>query len=147
MAGLDLSGIARLVEGMVLLDTVRFSRPGTGKPVFNPDTGLYAYPDPETVWEGQGAVLPASTPGGVSSLPIPTQQWADETRSKYRALTPWEAPVAERGMLVTVVQVHPGGDLALLERQWLVQDPSAAATLGAVRITALDQVQGDRDGA
>jgi hypothetical protein len=49
-------------------------------------------------------------------------------------------------MLVTVVQVHqPGGDLALLNRQWRVQDPGGVGTLGVVRTTAIDQIQQTRE--
>lgn len=141
MAGLDLSAIATVVEGLVLLDTVRFSTPGVGVPVFNPDTGQYTHPEGDVLYEGPGAVQVAGTPGGVSSLPVGNLPWWDETRSKYRALTPLAAPVAERDTIVTVVAVHAGGDLALIGRQWRVQDPSMAGTLGVVRVTALDQVE------
>lgn len=145
MAGLDLSGVASFLEGFLLLDTLRFNKPGTGQPVFNTTTGLYEYPALDPVWEGKGAVLPSSTLGGVTGLPVASMPWPDETRSRYRAFTPLAAPVAERGMIVTVVQVHEGGDLELLTRQWLVQDCSAAGTFGALRITGLDQIQQTRE--
>jgi hypothetical protein len=147
MAGLDLSSVATVVEGLVLLDVVRISRPAAGAPVFNQETGEYVWPSAETVYEGPGAVQAAGTPGGVTSLPGQNLPWIDETRSRYRALTPLSAPTAERDMLVSVVQVHQGGDLALLGRQWRVQDPSIAGTLGVVRITGLDQVQQTREEA
>lgn len=146
MASIDLSGIARVVEDLLLLDTVRLSRPG-GAPVFDQETGEYVYPQEEAVYEGRGAVQVSGTPGGVTSLPVPNLPWADETRSRYRLFTPLAAPVAERDMLVTVVGVHRGGDLALIGRQWRVQDPSIAGTLGAVRITGLDQVQQAQEGS
>lgn len=146
MTGIDLSGIARVVEDLVLLDTVQFSLPSTGTPVFDQDTGEYVYPQAEVFYEGRGAVQAASSPGGVSSLPLPNLPWSDETTSRYRALTPLSAPIAERDMLVTVVAVHTGGDLALLGRQWRVTDPGVAGTLSAVRITSLDQVQQTREG-
>lgn len=145
MAGIDLSGIATLIEGMVLLDTVRFSRPGSGEPVFDQTTGEYVYPEADIVYEGPGAVMMAGTPGGVTSLPSQNLPWVDETRSRYRALTPLSAPIAERDMLVSVVAVHPGGDVALIGRQWRAQDPSVVGTLSAVRITGLDQVQQTRE--
>lgn len=144
MAGLDLSGVAAFLEGFLLLDTLRISHPGTGEPVFNTTTGLYEYPELDPYWEGKGAVLPSAMGEGVSGLPVQNMPWTDETRSRYRSFTPLAAPVAERGMIVTVVQVHPGGDLELLTRQWLVQDPSAAGSFGALRITGLDQVQQTR---
>lgn len=141
MAGLDLSAIATFVEGLILLDTVRFSTPGVGVPVFNPATGEYAYPEGDTLYEGPGAVQAAGTPGGVSSLPVGNLPWSDEIRSKYRSLTPLTAPIAQRDTIVTVVTVHEGGDLELIGRQWRVQDPSMVGTLGVVRVTALDQIQ------
>lgn len=145
MAGLDLSGVATFLEDFILLDTVRISRPGSGAPVFNQDTGEYMWPEAEPVYEGKGAVQVSGTPGGLSALPLRNLPWADETNSKYVALTPLSAPIAERDMLVTVIAVHTGGDLALLGRQWRVLDPSNAGTLSAVRITSLDQVQQTRE--
>lgn len=146
MTGIDLSGIAAVIENLLLLDTIRIAKPATGEAYFDQETGEYTYPVAEVFYEGAGAVQVASSPGGVSSVPVPNQPWSDETTSRYRALTPLSAPVAERDMLVTVVQVHAGGDLALLGRQWRVQDPGVAGTLSAVRITSLDQVQQTRDG-
>lgn len=144
MAGLDLGPIATLVEGMVMLDTVRITRPAGGAPVFNEDTGQYEYPAGGTVYEGPGAVQTASA-AEVAAIPGANLPWAAETRSRYRMLTPLTAPAAEKDMLVTVVAVHAGGDLELLDRQWRVQDPSGAGTLGVARTTALDQVQATRE--
>jgi hypothetical protein len=145
MAGLDLSSIATVVEGLVLLDTLRFTTPGVGKPVFNKETGLYTFPEGDIVYEGPGAVQASGTPGGVTSLPAASLPWVDETRSRYRALTPLTAPIAERETLVRVIAVHPGGDLTLLGRQWRAQDPSVGGTLGVVRVTGLDQIQQTRE--
>lgn len=146
MAGIDLSGVANVVSGILLRDTIRFSLPGTGEPVFNPDTGEYTYPEDHPVYEGPGAIQVSGSPGGVSSLPLPNLPWSDETTSRYKAFTPLTAPIAERDMLVTMVAVHAGGDLALLGRQWRVQDPSMVGTLSVVRVTGLDQVQQTREG-
>lgn len=143
MAGLDLSSIATLVEGFLLLDTVRFSTPA-GKPVFDPTSGQYTAPEGDLIYEGPGAVQQSGTPGGVAALPMPNQPWVDETSSKYKVLTPLSAPPAERDTIVTVVAVHPGGDVALIGRQWRVPDPSVVGTLGVVRITGLDQIQQTR---
>lgn len=145
MVGLNLPPIAALVEGMVMLDTVRITRPAAGAPVFNDTTGQYEYPAAVTVYEGPGAVQTAGTAAEVVATPGANLPWAAETRSKYRMLTPLRAPVAEKDMLVTVVAVHAGGDLALLGRQWRVQDPGGAGTIGVARITALDQVQATRE--
>lgn len=140
MPGLDLSGIATMVEDLILLDTVRFSTPAAGPPVFNTATGRYTYPEGDVLYEGKGAVqsgaLPESAAAMVGSLP-----WVNETMSKYRAFTPLSAPLAARDTIVTVVDVHAGGDVSLIRRQWRVQDPSQAGTLGVIRVTSLDQIQ------
>lgn len=145
MPGLDLSSVATFLEGFILLDTVRITRPAPGKQVLNTTTGQYAYPEGETVYEGPGAVQAAGTSDGVTSPPVASLPWVDETRSRYRALTPLAAPIAERGMLITVVAVHAGGDTELIGRQWRAQDPSVAGTIGVLRITGLDQVQQTRE--
>jgi hypothetical protein len=145
MAGLDLSGIARIVEEQIIpWDTVRVTRP-SGRRVFDQGSGTYTDPDPETVYEGIGAVQPAGTAAEVVSLPGTNGPWLPETRSKYRLLTPLSAPVAEKDMLVSVVAVHAGGDLELIGRTWRVQDPGGAATLAVLRVTAIDQVQQTRE--
>lgn len=145
MPGLDLSSVATFLEGFLLMDTVRFSRPASGAPVFNETTGEYEWPTAETVYEGPGAVQVVGTPGGLSALPSQNLPWVGETNSKYMALTPLAAPIAEKDMLVTVLQVHTGGDLALIGRQWRVQDPSNAGTISVLRVTGLDQVQQTRE--
>ena len=142
---LDLSGIASVVEGLIPWDTVRIAIPATGQPVFDPVTGQYTYPEQETVYEGRGAVQVAGTAAEVVSIPGASQPWVPETRSKYRLLTPLAAPVAEKDYLVTVLAVHPAGDGALLGRQWRVQDPGGAGTMGVLRVTALDQIQQSRE--
>lgn len=139
MAGLDLTGIARFVEDLILLDVVRFSTPG-GAPVFNPDTGLYEIPEGDLIYEGPGAVQSGSLPETASAV-VATQPWVNETTSKYKAFTPLAAPLAARDTIVTVVQVHTDGDVSLLGRQWRTMDPSQGGTLGVIRVTSLDQIQ------
>lgn len=140
MAGLDLSGIVPMIEDLILLDTVRFATPAAGKPVFDPGTGRYTYPEGDVLYEGKGAVQSGALPESPAAM-VGTLPWVNETMSKYRAFTPLSAPVAARDTLVTVVAVHAGGDLALIGRQWRVQDPSMAGTLGVIRVTSLDQIQ------
>lgn len=143
MPALDLTFLVPIVEEMILLDTVRFTTPA-GPPVLDPATGRQVQEEGDILYEGPGAVQPASTPGGVSALPAAGQPWVDETSSRYKVLTPLSAPIAPRDTIVTVTAVRPvaqGGDPALIGRQWRTLDPSAAATLGVVRITGLDQVQ------
>lgn len=141
MAGLDLSGIAAVVHELILLDTVRFTHPASGPPVFDPNTGLYTYPEGDPFYEGPGAVQVSGTSDGVTAMPGVNLPWLDETRSRYKALTPLSAPIAQRDTVVTVVAVHAGGDLTLIGRQWRALDPSAGGTLGVIRVTGLDQIQ------
>jgi hypothetical protein len=142
MAGIDLSGLVPVVEELILLDTVRITTPVSGPPVFNPVTGEYAYPEGQLVYEGRGAVQSAYTADVTASTPNSNLPWVSETRSRYRMFTPLAAPIAAKDTVVTVVTVHAGGDLSLLGRQWRVQDPAIAGTLGVVRITMLDQIAG-----
>ncbi|WP_037688140.1 DUF6093 family protein, partial [Streptomyces scabiei] len=118
-----LTNITQVVEGLIPWDTVRISRPAPGQPVFNDTTGEYAWPEAETVYEGRGAVQTAGTAAEVVSVPGANQPWTAETRSKYRLLTPIDAPVAEKDHLISVVAIHAGGDQQLIGRQWRAQDP------------------------
>ncbi|MFD8488625.1 DUF6093 family protein [Streptomyces sp. NPDC059712] len=140
-----LANVTPLVEGLLLLDTVRFAAPG-GPPVFNPDTNSYDVPEGVTLYEGPGAVQSGSLPESSSAV-VATQPWVNETTSKYKAFTPLTAPIAARDTIVTVVQVHAGGDQTLVGRQWRAMDPSQGGTLGVVRITSLDQLQQSAGGA
>uniref|UniRef100_UPI000518E311 DUF6093 family protein n=1 Tax=Streptomyces capuensis TaxID=1464056 RepID=UPI000518E311 len=74
------------------------------------------------------------------------QPWLGETISRYRLLTPLTAPIAPKDAIVTVTAVHASGDPMLIGRSWICTDESDAATLEAVRITALDQKRGARAG-
>ncbi len=143
MAGLDLSGIVPVVEDLLLQDIVRITVPAAGEPVFDPESGTYTQPPGEVVYEGRGAVQSAYTADVTASTPDTNLPWMAETRSRYRMFTPLTAPVAQKDTIITVVQVHAGGDLTLLGRQWRVQDPSTGGTLGVVRMTMLDQITGE----
>jgi len=143
MAGLDLSGLVPIVEDLLLQDVVRITLPAGGEPVFDPATGEYTVPGGDIVYEGRGAVQSAYTADVTASTPNSNLPWVSETRSRYRMFTPLAVPVAEKDTIVTVVQVHTGGDVTLLGRKWRVQDPSIGGTLGVVRITMLDQIAGE----
>lgn len=150
MAGIDLSGVARWIEDNLMLDVVRITRPAAGEPVFNPVTGGYDVPDPEVVYEGMGAVQARPTDpayiGGINA----TMPWVNETSSKYSLLTPLDAPTPFNDYLVSVVEVHEGGDRSLLGREWQCRDTGRAGTTSAVRITPVDQIRNsgrDGDGA
>lgn len=130
--GLTLGAVSAIVEKKVLTDTVRIYR--AGDPVFNPETGQYEPGPPVTVYEGPGAVFPASGPSVV--LHLEGQAYVDDTPSRYRVLTPLSAPVASREDTVEVVDAT---DPAALGRTWRVVDISETSTLSVVRTTWVDQ--------
>lgn len=145
MPALDLSALGPLLEEMILQDTVRISTASGGAREFNPVTGEYEYEQPDVVYEGIGAIISAYTNDVAASTPDTVQPWVSETRSRYKMLTPVDAPAAKKDMIVEVVTVHQGGDLSLLGRKWRVQDPSVSGTITVVRSTMLDQITQPRE--
>lgn len=146
MAGLDsaLAGVVLWIQDNLMVDTVRIERPVASEPVLDTATGRLTYPDPDLVYEGQGAVLTGGTPGGINALPSATLPWAEETTSSARLLTPLEAPIPARDDLVSVVAVHNPANTALIGRKWFVQDPGRASAVEVVRTTPLDMKQAPR---
>ncbi|MFF3406695.1 DUF6093 family protein [Streptomyces sp. NPDC002742] len=131
--GLTLAPVATIVETRILVDTVEIFRPGPQ--ILNPDTGVYE-PGPDIVlYQGSGAVFSQGGPGLVLSLE--GQAYADDTRNRYRLLTPLGAPLGSRDdhVRVTVATQDPG----LLNRTWRVLDISDANSLAVVRTTWLDE--------
>jgi hypothetical protein len=127
--GLSLAAVAPIVETRILVDTIEIFRPGPE--ILDPDSGEYV-PGPDTiVYQGPGAVFAVGGPGLVLSLE--GQAYADNTRNRYRLLTPLEAPLASREdqVRVTVATQDPG----LTNRIWRVLDISDANSLAVVRTT------------
>lgn len=146
MAGLDaaLAGVQTWIRSNLLVDTVRIALPATGEPVLNEDTGQLEYPQGDVLYEGPGAVQGGTAQSEISATPDAGQPWVQETKSRYRLLTPIAAPVAPKDALVTVVTVHNPANTALIGRSWTCQDPGRAGTVEVVRITPLDQNQAPR---
>ncbi|MEU4095491.1 DUF6093 family protein [Streptomyces sp. NPDC026673] len=131
--GLSLAAIAPIVETRILVDTVEIFRPG--EPVLDPDSGEYE-PGPDAiVYTGSGAIFSAGGPGLVLSLE--GQAYADDTRNRYRLLTPLDAPLASREDQVRVIAATQDG--GLINRVWRVLDISDANSLAVVRTTWLDE--------
>lgn len=143
MPGIDsaLAGVVTWIDVNLLVDIVRITAPPDSEPVLNKETGQLAYPNPEVLYEGRGAVQGGIAQSEVSSIPAAGQPWAQETHSRYRLMTPLDAPIAPKDATVTVVQVHNPARADLIGRSWICQDPGIAATTEVVRITALDQNQ------
>ncbi|MEU1099226.1 DUF6093 family protein, partial [Streptomyces sp. NPDC005877] len=110
-----------------------------------PATGELERPVGTVLYEGPGAVQPQAQ-SRQAVAPDAGQPWVGETISRYRLLTPLDAPIAPKDALVTVTAVHNPFRDALLGRSWVCTDESDAATLEAVRITGLDQNRGPQDG-
>lgn len=142
MPGLDaaLSGVTSWIGENLLVDTVRISLPAIGEPALDEATGELARPEGEVLYEGPGAVQ-GTAQAEMSPTPGALQPWTQETRSRYRLLTPLTAPAAPKDAIVTVVQVHNATGTVLLGRSWTCQDPGRASTTEVVRITQLDQNQ------
>ena len=130
--GLALGAVRDLIRRKVLTDTVRISR--DGEPIFNPDTGQYEPGPPVIIYEGDGGIFPNGDPGIV--LHLEGQAYVDYSASKYKLITPLEAPVASREDMVSVVNAS---DPAAVGRRWRVLDVGQTATLAVVRTTFLDQ--------
>lgn len=143
MPGLDkaLAGVTQWIGVNLLVDTVRIERAATGKPVLNETTGELERPTGEVLYEGPGAVQGGVQQSEVYSTPGALAPWTQETKSRYRLMTPLTAPVPPKDAIVTVVQVHNPANTALIGRSWICQDPGRAATVEVVRITPLDQIQ------
>jgi hypothetical protein len=130
--GLTLRAVSDLIQRKILTDTVRISR--EGEPVFNPDTGQYEPGPPVILYEGQGGIFPSGDPGIV--LHLEGQAYVDDSASKYKLITPLDAPVASRGDTVSIIA---GADPAAVSRTWRVLDVGQTSTLAVVRTTFLDQ--------
>lgn len=141
MAGLDsaLAGAVAFLETNILIDTVRVSLPASGDPVLNTTTGELEYPEGDVLYEGAGAVIPASGSIERSAVPDAVQPWTQQTRSAYVLLTPLSAPVPPENAIVSVVQVHAPTRAALIGRTWICSDVGQASTVEVVRRTPLDQ--------
>lgn len=142
MTALDaaLAGVQVWLGDNVLVDTVRIELPATGSPVLDPETGTLTRPAGEQLYEGPGAVQ-ATAQSEMTAAPGALQQWVQETRSRFRLLTPLDAPIPPKDAIVTVVQVHDPANTALIGRSFTCQDPGRASTIEVVRITPLDQNQ------
>ncbi|MGW6902306.1 DUF6093 family protein [Streptomyces sp. NPDC054919] len=106
------------------------------EPVLDPDSGEY-HPGPDQIlYTGAGAIFSAGGPGLVLSLE--GQAYVDDTRNRYRLLTPLDVPLASREDRVRVTVATQ--DLGLINRVWRVMDISDANSLAVVRTTWLDEV-------
>ena len=141
MPGLDaaLAGVTAWLNSNLLIDTVRVELPGSGKPVLDETTGELARPARQVLYEGPGAVQGGALQSEITATPGPLEPWTQETKSRYRLLTPLAAPIPPKDAIVTVVRVHDSANAALIGRSWTCQDPGRAATIEIVRITPLDQ--------
>ncbi|MFG3244207.1 DUF6093 family protein [Streptomyces sp. NPDC048157] len=145
MQGLDdaLAGVVGWIGENLLIDTVRITLPAVGDPVLNENTGQLEYPEGEVLYEGPGGVQGSSAQAEIVATPNHNLPWVQETTSRYRLLTPLDAPLAPKDAVITVVAVHDPARTGLLGRSWICTDPGRAGTVEVVRITPLDQMQAE----
>ena len=141
MAGLDraLAGVTRWLERDILIDKVRIALPGVGEPVLNTTTGELEYPPGDVLYEGAGAVVPASGTTEREAGPDAGQPWTQQAKLSYFLLTPLGAPIPPENAVASVVEVHDPTRTALLGRTWTCAGPGMASTVEVVRKTPLDQ--------
>jgi hypothetical protein len=123
-----------MIESRILVDTVEIFRPGP--PVLEEASGEYVPGQDTIVYHGQGAVFSTGGPG--LTLSLAGQAYADDTRNRYRLLTPLSAPLASREDHVRVIVATQ--DPGLLRRTWRVMDISDANSLAVLRTTWLDEI-------
>ncbi|MEV6165685.1 DUF6093 family protein [Streptomyces sp. NPDC052052] len=141
MAGLDraLAGVTRWISSNLLIDTVRITLPPTGEPVLDTTTGQLERPDGEVLYEGPGAVVPASATTERGATFDGVQPWTQQAKLSYFLLTPLTAPMPPENAIATVVAVHDPARTSLLGRAWTCAGPGMASTVEVVRKTPLDQ--------
>lgn len=142
MAGLDaaLAGVTAWIGTNLLIDTVRVELPATGEPVLDEETGDLVRPPGELLYEGPGAVQ-STAQNEISAVPGALEPWTTETRSRYKFLTPLDAPIPPKDAIVRVTATHNPARTGLIGRSWTCQDPGRVGTVEVVRITPLDQNQ------
>lgn len=135
MAGLDLSGVQRAVEGW-LTDTLVLERDERTDAVLDDDTGLMAPAPPRLVWTGLGAVQVI----GREQLDDPTT--ADVVRREgatHRALIPLAADVsaAPGDILTTTAQGPTSHDPDLVGTTFRVIETGGVTSFAVLRFLFL----------
>lgn len=137
MAGLDLSGIGRLI-GQWAIDDLRITRQeGVGDDTLDPATWQLTSPADSAVWAGKGAVLPiaSGTVGWTRDDNADVARIVEETDARYVALIALDAVVpAQVGDTLHVDQLHsPSADPRLAGTRYEVVHLGAVASIAAVR--------------
>ena len=138
--GLSLAAVAPIVETRILVDTVEIFR--AGEPVLEP--GLRRVPPRPGSDRLHGGRCDLLRRGPGLVLSLEGQAYADDTRNRYRLLTPLDVPLASREDRVRVIVATQ--DPGLINRVWRVMDISDANSLAVVRTTWLDEVHPDHRG-
>lgn len=94
---LDFSGLQKSLS-FIFTDTLQIRE--AERKTFNSNTGRHEFLPGNVVYEGQGAIVPASQPGSVElASKIP-----DADSSVYKVILPMNSPAVEAGMTVAVVK-------------------------------------------
>lgn len=140
MAGLDLSGVAAVLNEWVV-DVAEITRDnGAADDALNETTGKLTAPAATILYADRAALLPGSE-GGVGDPG--TQQLADESASVYRMLIPHgqDVPEVRAGDKVRWTQANSTtADPLLLRRRFQVADLAGVSSFSVGTFIPLEQV-------
>lgn len=140
MAGLDLRGIAAVVDSW-LVDVVKATRDqGAADDTLDEETGHLVGPAETNVYEGRGMVQGITAE--VEETDPDVAQIVDETGATYRLLLPPENGADLRvGDLVRVTEQNGTlVDPMLLERRFQVVHPGVVSSFHVIRIAYLKDI-------
>lgn len=139
MAGLDLSGVARVLDDWIVDVAVITRDNGSADDQLNEDTGLLEAAADQELYRDRAALLPG-TGGGVEDPD--TQQVSDETGALYRMLIPHGLPVPQVRAGDVVQWVEANGttpDPLLLRRRFEVDDLASVSSFSVGTFIPLRQ--------
>jgi Family of unknown function (DUF6093) len=135
MAGLDLSGVRRVIDGW-LVDTVRCVRDnGNADDVLDPVTGELVSPAAPVVYDGPGGMIPI-VQADLADPDVAT--YYQRLGARYKLLLPMGASdgvtFRQNDLWSVTAVVSTSGDPTLVGQQFAAVDPPAPSSFAAVRI-------------
>lgn len=138
--GLDLSGIAKILDGWIVDEVQIVDDEPLADGVLDEDTGRIVYAQERVIYRGRGMVQPYGTTSGVEE---PGRQTGigNDSNQRYRLLLPYDAvlsPLPRAGARVTVLKTNAATtDLLLPTRKFEVTDLPEVSSWTAVRFLYL----------
>lgn len=142
MAGLDLSGVARLLDQWIVDEVEIAVDNGAAGATLDPATGKLTPAAPVVIYAGRGAVVPRDRAPQVADTDV--QTIATETDGAYRLLLPLgAAPSAEprAGMKVRVTEANgTTPDPLITQRRFEIVDLGEVSSFHVGRFLPLKQL-------